>query len=732
MTDYRMDEAHPGLALDRGVQNILGKPLDRIDGPVKVTGGATYALEHQVDRMAWGVAITAPIGRGRITAIDTKAAEGLPGVIAIYAGDDALPRQTPVFGQDQAQRYDGTIDSWGEVIGLAVAESLEQARAAARAVVVSSSPEQGVFLTKDGEPDAFDPPSGALLPNIVKGDLDQAMRDAAVAIDVDYSTPRQVHAAMEPHGAIAEWHDDKLTMRCSMQIFRQARPVLAKSLGISPDDIRLISPFIGGGFGGKNVSADAILAAVAAKRLGRPVKVALARQQIFHACYGRSDTYQRIRLAADADGRLLGYGQDSLVSQKVGATSFEPVPLGAVALYDGEHRSFTTRIAPVNLVAHGPVRAPGEAVGMIALECAMDELARELGLDPIELRRRNEPENDPTSGKPFSSRRLIDCFDEGARRFGWGKRERRSEGEWLVGHGVATAARVNFLADSSARVTLTPEGRAVIETDMTDLGTGTYTILAQVAGEALGLPMDHIDVRLGDSEFPVAAGSGGSFGAASASSSVALACEEIAEKLAKAMGAKSEDVTLKDGHAIAGNRRVPHAELVGDTPIAAIGTIHPGANNRRFSQATHGAQFCEAWVNAVTGEVRVKRMLGVFDCGRILNHKTARSQGIGGMIWGLGYALHEEVHIDPRTGAIVNRDFGEYHIPANADVPQIECYFVEEIDRHANPLGAKGIGELGISGAGAAVANAVFDACGVRVRDFPITPDKLLLGLPPI
>lgn len=732
MTEYRMDEAHAGLALDRGVQGVLGKPLDRIDGPAKVTGSATYALEHGLDNMAWGVAITAAIGKGRVTAIDTRAAEKMPGVIAIYAGDAALPRQTPVFGQDRAQPYDGAIESWGEIVGIAVAESFEAARAAARAVIVTCAREDGVFTTHDGADDAFDPQEGALLPNIVRGDINRAMAEAAVAIDVNYTTPRQVHAAMEPHGTIAEWDGDRLTLRCSIQIFRMARPVLANSLGIAAEDIRLISPFIGGGFGGKNVSADALLAAVAAKRLGRPVKVALARQQIFHACYGRSDTYQRIRLAADADGRLIGCGQDSLVSQKVGARSFEPVALGAVALYRGEHRSFTTRIAPVNLVAHGPVRAPGEAVGMIALECAMDELARELGLDPIELRRRNEPENDPTTGRPFSSRRLIDCFDEGARRFGWTTRERRSEGEWLIGHGVATAARVNFLADSSARVTLSPEGKAIVETDMTDLGTGTYTILAQVAGEALGLPIERVAVRLGDSDLPTGAGSGGSFGAASSASSVALACEDIVVKLAGAMGAAPEDMTLKDGHAIAGNRRVPLGELVGAAPLSAIGTIHPGANNRRFAQATHGAQFCEAWVNAVTGEVRVKRMLGVFDCGRILNHKTARSQAIGGMIWGLGYALHEEAHVDPRSGAIVNRDFGEYHIPANADVPQIEAYFVEEVDRHANPLGAKGIGELGISGAGAAVANAIFDACGVRVRDMPITPDKLLMGLPPI
>jgi xanthine dehydrogenase YagR molybdenum-binding subunit len=716
-----MDGTHPPMALDRGVQGLLGAGLDRIDGPAKVTGTATYALEHRLDAVAHGV-----------LSIDADAARALPGVIDIIVGDAALPRQTPVFGQTAAQGYDGTLDSYGEIVGVALAETFEAARAAALAVIVRCEVTPGRFALADGEADADSPPEGALLPDTVKGDVAAAMRTAAVTIDVTYTTPRQVHAAMEPHGAIASWDGDMLTLRGSIQIFRAAAPVFAASLGIAPENIRILSPFIGGGFGGKNASADALLAAVASKRIGRPVKVALTRRQIFHSTYGRSDTRQHIRLAADADGRLTGIAQDSLVGQKVGATSFEPVALGAVGLYSGEHRSFTTRIAKLNLAAHGPVRAPGEAVGMMGLECAMDELALACRIDPIDLRRINEPPVDPTTGKPFSSRRLLDCFDQGARRFGWASRPPCSvrDGEWLIGIGMATAARVNFLAPSSARVRLSPDGRATVETDMTDLGTGTYTILAQVAGEALGLPIACVTVALGDSDFPTGAGSGGSFGAASSSSSVALACEDVVAELARRMDAAPEDMTLKDSHAIAGNRRVPLSQLIGDTAIEAIGTIQPGSNNRDFSQATHGAQFCEVAVNAVTGEVRVRRMLGVFDCGRILNAKTARSQAIGGMIWGIGYALHEHAVIDPRTGAYVNRDLAEYHIPSNADVPRIETHFVEEIDRHANPVGAKGIGELTISGAGAAVANAIYNACGVRVRDFPITPDTLLAGLP--
>ena len=736
MTEYRMDAEHRPIALDRGVQGVLGAGLDRVEGPTKVAGVAPYALEHDLPGLAYGVIVTAPIGAGTITDIDTSAARALPGVIDIITGDPDLPRFTPEWGATEEPHYDGTVESYGEIVGVAIADSLEAARAAALAVKVRCAAGEGRFATTDGAADAVLPGEGALLQDVVKGNVAAAMEAAPITLDATYTTPHQTHAAIEPHGTIAHWEGDRLTLYGMFQIIRIAQPMIAKTLNMDPARIRLLSRYIGGGFGGKTGGADVVVAAVAAKRTGRPVKVALTRQQVFHLTYHRSDTYQHIRLAAEADGRLTAIGQDSLVGQKVGQDSFEPVSLGAIALYAAPNRSFTTRIAKVNLTPHGPVRAPGEAVGMIGLECAMDEMAENLGMDPIAFRKANEPDRDPTTGKPFSTRRLADCFDEGARRFGWDARDPtpggRREGEWLIGLGMATAARVNFLSDSSARVVLSPDGLARVETDMTDIGTGTYTILAQIAGEALGLPIHCVDVHLGDSDYPSGAGSGGSAGAASSASSVALACEDIVAELAKRMDAKPEDMTLKDGHAIAGNRRVPLAELVGDTAIEAVGTIHPGKNNRAFSQATHGAQFAECRVNAVTGEVRVMRMLAVFDCGRILNQKTARSQAIGGMVWGLGYALHEDLRVDHRNGAFVNRDLAEYHVPANADVPQIEAYFVEEIDRHANPVGAKGLGELGISGAAAAVANAIYNATGVRVRDFPITLDKLLPGLPPI
>ena len=382
------------------------------------------------------------------------------------------------------------------------------------------------------------------------------------------------------------------------------------------------------------------------------------------------------------------------------------------------------------------MRAPGEAIGTFAVECAMDELAEELGLDPIELRRRNEPARDPTTGKRFSTRRLLDCYEEGARRFGWDQREAtpgsRREGEWLIGMGMAAALRGNFTVNAEAEVILGDDGRATVRTDMTDIGTGTYTILAQTVGDMLGLPVEAIDVVIGDTDLPPSAGSGGSFGAGSACAAAALACEDVLAELGRRMNAAPEDMRLKDGIVTAGGRTSPLVDLVRGSPITARGKTSPGKESQATSQASHGAQFAEVAVNAVTGEVRVRRMLGVFDIGRVLNEKTAKNQIVGGMVWGLAYALSEDGVVDTRNGRFVNPDFGEYHVAVNADVPQIEAYFVEEIDDSANPVGAQGVGELGIAGSGAAIVNAIHNATGVRIYDMPVTLDKLLPHLPPV
>lgn len=735
MADYVMNADHAPIALDRGVQGILGKPLDRYEAALKVSGSATYGYEHQVDgQVAYGYLITAPIAKGKITDIDTDAARSLPGVIDVIVDDPRIPQQAAGFGPPPSGT--ASVDHYDQIVGVAVAESFEAARAAAKAVIVSIDREPGRYDTIGGIPGASGPPRDSRLQDVRKGDLDAAMADAAVSVDATYTTPNQVHAAMEPHASVAVWDDGKLTLHSSLQILSVAKQVLAKCIGVDADKVRIYSPYIGGGFGAKMLGPDAILAAIAAQKIGRPVKIAMARAQLFHNVYRRTDTQQRIRLAATADGTLTGLGHDSVVSQCPHGGFMEPVALGTLALYDAPVRQFTHKVVTLDMVAAGAVRAPGEAVGMLALETAVDELAEKLGMDPIDFRKKNEPAVDPLTGAPFSTRQLVACMDEGATRFGWDKRVATPgqvrEGEWLIGMGMAAAVRINLLVDSQARVTLTPDGRALIETDMTDIGTGTYTVLAQIAGEALGLPMPGIEVKLGDTDLPPGAGSGGSFGAASAGSSVALACEDIVAVLAERMGTTPEDMTLKDGHAIAGNRRVPLSELTQGQPIVAMGKISQGSNARTYSQAAHGAQFAEVAVNAVTGEVRVRRMTGVFEAGRILNAKTARSQAIGGMIWGIGYALMEEAVLDQRFGQFVNHDLGDYHIPVHADVPPLDVHFIEDIDRHANPIGVKGLGELTISGAGAAVTNAIYNACGVRVRDFPLTLDKILGGLPPV
>ncbi|OYY90458.1 MAG: xanthine dehydrogenase [Sphingomonas sp. 28-66-16] len=734
MADFVMNEDHPGVAMARGVQGILGQPLDRVEARLKVTGSATYGYEHQVEGdVAYGYLITAPAATGTVANIDADAARSLPGVIAVIVDDPRIPQQAAGFGPPP--RGNAAVDHYDQVVGVAVAESFEAARAAAKAVIVSIDRTPGRYDMIDGLAEASGPPKESRLQDVAKGDIEATMAEAAVSVDLTYTTPNQVHAAMEPHASVAVWHDGGLTLYSSLQILSVAKGVLAKCVGIPAEQVRIVSPYIGGGFGAKMLGPEAILAAIAAQAVGRPVKIAMARSQLFHNIYRRTQTRQRIRLAATADGKLTGLAHDSILSQCPHGGFMEPVALGSLALYDAPVRQFTHKVVTLDMVAAGAVRAPGEAVGMLALESAIDELAEKLGIDPLDFRKQNEPPVDPLTGQPFSTRQLVACMDKGAEAFGWGVRNpvpgSVRDGEWLVGMGMAAAVRINLLVDSEARVTLTPDGRARIETDMTDIGTGTYTILAQIAGESLGLPMTAIDVVLGDTDLPPGAGSGGSFGAASAGSSVALACEDIVAALAERMGARPADMTLKDGHAIAGNRRVPLAELL-DAPLVATGKISQGSNARTYSQAAHGAQFAEVGVNAVTGEVRVRRMTGVFEAGRILNAKTARSQAIGGMIWGIGYALMEEALLDQRYGSFANHDLGEYHVPVHADVPHLDVHFIEEIDEHANPIGVKGLGELTISGAGAAVTNAIYNACGVRVRDFPMTLDKLLAGLPPV
>ena len=630
------------------------------------------------------------------------------------------------------------VQYFGEIVAIVLAESFEAARDAAQRVAIEYEPAEGRYDFEALKGENETPPESDQVPShFSEGDIDRAMAEAAHSIDVTYTTPSQNSAAMEPHASIACWDEHgALTLYGSYQMPTSDAQQLAKALGISAKKVRIVAPYIGGGFGSKlGIAPESIAAAIAARRLERPVKAVMARQQVFDATVRRSNTEQRMRLGADADGKLTALGHDTLTSNLPDEDYFEPSGIGTHFAYAAPNRQINHDTVRIDWLLSGSMRAPGEASGMLALEGAMDELAEAVGIDPIELRRINEPACDPDEQVPFSTRQLLRCLDEGAARFGWNKRAAPGttrDGEWLVGMGVASAVRGNMLMESSARVTLTHDGQAIVETAMTDIGTGSYTILAQITAELLGLPLDRVSVKLGDTDFPPAAGSGGSWGAGSSGSAVYLACEAIREKLAKAMKADPQALTLKDGEAIADNRKVAIGELAGVDGIVATGSIKPGKQEKATKQASYGAHFCEVGVNAVTGEVRVRRMLGVFAAGRILNAKTARSQCLGGMTFGIGAALTEDLVHDPRNGKLVNRDLAEYHVPVNADVPQLDVVFLEERDVHANPIHAKGIGELGISGSGAAIANAVYNATGVRVRNYPLTLDKLLDGLPPV
>ncbi|SER46624.1 xanthine dehydrogenase YagR molybdenum-binding subunit [Tranquillimonas rosea] len=720
----RMDEPQARL-LDETGQGVLSTPLPRPEGPLKVTGRARYAAEVTMPDMAVGVLVRATIPAGRVTGMNTSEVMAMPGVLGVWHGGKML--RNPAQGTANAAPVQpgDKVAYYGQPIAVVVAETFEDARAAGQALKIAYAP-------SNAEPDPDTAATVETAEGLDQGDLEAAMDSAAYSIDAAYTTPGHSSAPMEPHAALAAWEGDNLVVHGSYQMLKYNVNELADSLGIPPENVRIHAPYVGGGFGSKlGIAPEAVAASIASKELGRPVRVAMARQDVFEMTMRRSETRQRVRLAAGVDGVLTGLGHEDRVSNLPGESFAEPTVQATHFLYGGENRRYVQEIARVNRTCAGSVRAPGEAVGMLALENAMDELAEAMHVDPVDLRLRNIPDTHPESGVPYSARSLAECLRDGAERFGWSERglpgERR-EGEWLIGMGVASAARANFIMESEARVTLNPDGTALVETDMTDIGTGSYAILGQIAAEMLGLPMDKVKVDLGDSAMPPASGSGGSFGAASAGSSVYLAAQEIRAEIARKLDCADDDLTLRDGNAVADNRKTALTELI-DAPMVGHGHLEPGKTAESHSQAGYGAHFSEVAVNEVTGEVRVRRMLSAFAVGRVLNQRTATSQGHGGMIWGIGTALTEELQHDPRDGRIVNRDLAEYHVPVNLDVPDLDVMLIEERDDESSPIQAKGIGELGLSGVGAAITNAIYNACGVRVRDYPATPDKILAAL---
>jgi xanthine dehydrogenase YagR molybdenum-binding subunit len=691
----------------------IGRPLNRVDGPLKVTGRAKYAFEYAaLGEAAYGFIVSAAIGKGRVIGVDVRDAERAPGVLLVLTQDNAPPQTPwgPVDLPDRFARAEPALDTdavryFGCPVAFVVAETFEQARAAAVLVRLRYAAQAGEYdlhaaALQAEKPDQID---GGAPPDTAVGNFASAFAAAPVKIDAAYTTPYQHSAPMEPHASMAFWEGEILTVCTAAQLTTSPREGLARTLNIPPENVRIITRYIGGGFGNKlPYYVDATLAAIGARMLRRPVKVAMTRPQVFNTTTHRSASEQRVRLGADRDGRLTAYAQEAVVQSARFDTFTEPVALAARSLYAASNRLTRHRRAPLDLSRSDSMRAPGDAIGLLALECAMDELAETLSLDPVELRLRNDTQIEPELHKPFSSRHLAECLREGASRFGWERRVAKPasvrDGRWLVGMGVASAIRGDLLKHASARARLESDGRLTVELAMTDIGTGTYTILTQIAAETMDLPVDRVTVRLGDTNFPPTDGSGGSWGAATSSAAVLAACRK-----------------LKAG--------------LGSGITEAEGSVTPAELDNSYAHDAFGAHFAEVGVDRDTGEVRVRRMLGVFAAGRILNAKTARSQMIGGMTWGIGAALMEENQVDLRYGSFINQDLASYHVAVNADIGAIDAVLLDEPDPHGNPLGSKGIGELGICGAGAAVINAIHNATGARIRDFPATPDKLLPAL---
>ncbi len=677
------------------------------------------------------------MARGRITRIDDTEAMKAPGVLSVVTYRTVPPVNAPAFLKIRTLAGP-EVDHYHQAVALVVAETFEQARHAAALLRIDYAVASGRFDLAEQRDTAPLAPEYILGPSESRiNDFDGAFAAAPVKLDETYSTPDQSHAMMEPQATMAAWNGDRVTCWTSQQGVMVAAGDLANAIGIPTENIRIVTPFVGGGFGSKSfICADLVLAALGARAAARPVKVSMQRSLIFNNTTHRPATIQRIRIGAERDGTITAMGHECLFGNVPGSWQESGI-VPTRHLYAGANRLTVARMATLDLPEGSTMRAPCEASGMMALEIAMDEMAEKLGIDPVEFRIINDARSNPENPeRPFSLRNLVGCFRTGAERFGWnrrnGKPAQAREGKWLIGMGTASAIRGALAFPSAARVRLGRDGIVTVETDMTDIGTGSYTIVAQTAAEMMGTEIDRVVVRLGDSRFPPTAGSGGQFGAASVTAAVYAACVKLREAVARRLGFNADDAEFIDGKVVHGNRSVPLADAVKDGELVGEDVMEYGDLFQRYDQQSFGAHFAEVAVNAVTGEVRVRRMLAVCAAGRILNPKTARSQIIGGMTMGIGGALMEDLVVDTRYGFFVNHDLAGYEVPVHADVPRQEVIFLDEADPMTGPLKAKGIGELGISGAAAAVANAVYNATGVRVRDYPVTLDKYLDRLPTV
>ncbi len=732
----------------------MGEPVPRADAPLKVQGRADYAADFVLPGMAHAVLVVSTIGRGRIVAMDTAQAEAQPGVMLVMTHRNA-PRMVPstkkVTPVDRILDLlqDDLVHYANQPIGVVVAETLEAAAGAAMMVRTEYAAEAPVIELDAASARKPEEVGAGDEADFHKGDAAAALQGAAARVEPVYGTPDQYHNPLEPHATMAAWEGETVTLYTGTQSLYPTRNRAAELLGLPQESVRVINPYVGGGFGSKGPTwSHVLLAAMAAKQVGRPVRLALERQRMFGMVGHRARTEQTLRLGAGRDGTLVSLAHETVTQTSEFEDFTEPSGVISRSLYATPALASTHRVQSANVGTPSFMRAPGEASGSYALECAMDEMAYELGMDPVAFRLKNYAEVETETGKPFSSKSLRECYAQGAARFGWEKRAlaprsmRDAEGH-LVGWGMGTSTYPTRMMQAQASVRLMADGTARVGVATHDLGTGTWTILAQVAAEGLGLPLDRVRLEIGDSRLPNGGTSGGSTTAATSGSAIYKGCQEavraiaaiaVADRNSPLFGAGNADVVARGGRLELredGSRGEAFEAVLrraGKESVEGMGkaSLEEDADTKHYAMHAFGAVFAEVKVDPELGQMRATRLVGAFASGRLLNPRTARSQYLGGMVWGVSFALYEHALTDVRSGMVVNNNLAEYHIPVNADVPHLEAILVDEVDEHVNPLGVKGIGEIGITGTAGAVANAVWHATGKRVRELPITLDKLL------
>lgn len=734
--------------------NGIGAPINRTDAWAKVSGAAHYTAEHRVEGLTHAVLVTSTIPSGRVLRIDDSAAREVPGLLLVMTPQNAmrLPKETrdgkiqPPIGRRLTLLQEDDVYYNNQPIAVVVADTYEHAREAAARLHIEYERKDAVLDFEQAK-QSLHPPEKVLTEDTDtrRGDLADGLLASSVRLDATYTTPIEHHNPLETHATIAEWDGDKLTVHESTQYMKGVQRILAAIFGIPPENVTAICPYTGGGFGSKgSVWSHAPLTAMAAKMLGRPVKLSLDRNNMFGPVGQRPNTEQRFRLGAKEDGSLLASGHDTIAYTSMIEDWIEPCGIVTRMMYESPHQQTTHRLACMNLGTPTFMRAPGEATGTYALECAMDELAYELGMDPLALRLKNYTEKDPGKDLPWSSKSLRQCYEIGAERFGWKDRKPQprsmKRGDKLVGWGMATATYPTNRSPGECSATLLPDGTALFRSATQDLGTGTYTVMTQIAAHAIGLKVEQVRFELGNSQMPESPVSGGSTTVASVGPAVQAAGHALRLKLigiaaaseaSPLSGVAADQVGVENGelYLLADPaRRESMATIVArhGEPVEVTAKAEPGDEKKKYSMHSFGAVFAEVTVDEELGEIRVPRVVGVYGVGKLMNEKTGYSQLMGGIVWGIGLALFEETLIDGRAGRAVNGNLAEYHVPTNADIQGIDVQIVDEDDPHVNPLGAKGIGEIGITGVAAAIANAVYHATGKRVRDLPITLDKVM------